>query len=58
MSNEHSLNDLLPLLRLNEFISIDLETTGLDPAKDKITEVSACRFIGGEFAEDFTPTIK
>ena len=29
---------------LNEFVAIDLETTGLDPASDRITEVGATRF--------------
>ena len=49
MSNEHTLKDLLPLLELDDFISFDLETTGLNPDKDKITEIAACRFINGEF---------
>ena len=57
MSNEHSLNDLLPLLRLNDFISIDFETTGLNPEKDRITEFSACKFVNGEFSEEFTSLI-
>ena len=33
------------ILELDEFISFDLETTGLDPSNDKITEISACRFV-------------
>ena len=57
MSNEHTLKDLLPLLELDEFISFDLETTGLNPDKDKITEIAACRFINGEFTEKFTTLI-
>ena len=57
MSNEHTLKDLLPLLELDDFISFDLETTGLNPDKDKITEISACRFINGEFTEEFTTLI-
>ena len=57
MSNEHTLKDLLPLLELDEFISFDLETTGLNPDKDKITEIAACRFINGEFTEEFTTLI-
>ena len=57
MSNEHTLKDLLPLLELDDFISFDLETTGLNPDKDKITEIAACRFINGEFTEEFTTLI-
>ena len=57
MSNEHTLKDLLPLLELDNFISFDLETTGLNPDKDKITEIAACRFINGEFTEEFTSLI-
>jgi len=57
VSNEHTLKDLLPLLELDEFISFDLETTGLNPDKDKITEIAACRFINGEFTEEFTTLI-
>ncbi len=57
MSNEHTLKDLLPLLELDDFISFDLETTGLNPDKDKITEIAACRFKNGEFNEEFTTLI-
>ena len=57
MSNEHSLNDLLPLLKLDEYISFDLETTGLNPDGDGITEISACRFINGKLSEKFTSLI-
>ena len=57
MSNERTLKDLLPLLELDEFISFDLETTGLNPDKDKITEIAACRFINGEFTEEYTTLI-
>ena len=57
MSNEHSLNDLLPLLKLNEYISFDFETTGLNPEKDRITEISACKFVNGEFSKEFTSLI-
>jgi len=57
VSNEYTLKDLLPLLELDDFISFDLETTGLNPDKDKITEIAACRFINGEFTEEFTTLI-
>ncbi len=57
MSNEYSLKELLPFLELDEYISFDLETTGLNPEKDKITEIAACRFVNGEFTEEFTTLI-
>ena len=57
MSNERTLKDLLPLLDLDEYIAFDLETTGLNPDKDKITEIAACRFVNGEFIEEFTTLI-
>ena len=57
MSNEHTLKDLLPLLELDEYISFDLETTGLNPDKDQITEIAACRFIKGEFVEEYSTLI-
>ena len=57
MSSEHHLSDLLPLIKLDEYISFDLETTGLNPDIDRITEISACRFINGKFSEEFTSLI-
>ena len=35
------------------FVSLDLETTGLDPAKDAIIEVGAVKFRGGEVLDTF-----
>ena len=35
------------------FVALDLETTGLDPEQDEITEVAAVRFEGGRPAEVF-----
>lgn len=35
------------------YISLDLETTGLDSQHDKITEVGAVRFRGGQVLEEF-----
>ena len=57
VSNDCSLIDLLSLLKLDEYISFDLETTGLDPNNDRIIEISACRFVKGEFSEEFTTLI-
>lgn len=36
-----------------DFIAIDLETTGLDPKKDRIIEIGAVRFVKGEASEEF-----
>ncbi|MFQ5578086.1 MAG: PolC-type DNA polymerase III, partial [Anaerolineae bacterium] len=35
------------------YVSLDLETTGLDPRRDKITEVGAVRFRGSRVLETF-----
>ena len=36
-----------------EYVAIDLETTGLDPKKDKIIEIGAAHIIDGEIKEKF-----
>ena len=45
----HKLNiqDVLKDIGFSEFVSIDLETTGLNSDKDEIIEVSAIKFING-----------
>ena len=48
---------LISCLLLKEYISFDLETTGLNPYKDKITEVALCRFINGEIKDQYTTLI-
>lgn len=37
----------------NCFTVVDIETTGLDPKKDKITEIAAIRIEGGELSDTF-----
>ena len=37
----------------NSFTVVDIETTGLDPKKDKITEIGAIRVEGGKIADTF-----
>lgn len=36
-----------------DFIAIDLETTGLDPKKDRVIEIGAVKFIKGEPVKEF-----
>ena len=57
MSSKHSLTSILSPLELNDYVAIDLETTGLNPQQDRITEIAACRFIGGEKKEIYTTLI-
>ncbi|MCH8328415.1 MAG: hypothetical protein IID15_07845, partial [Candidatus Marinimicrobia bacterium] len=45
--------NLLALLKLDDFVVIDFETTGFSPEKDKIIELGAVRFVDGEPAADF-----
>ena len=54
------VNDLVPAVTGNsdrpltgEFICFDLETTGLSPQKDRITEIGAVRLRDGQVAERF-----
>ncbi|AEE98056.1 3'-5' exonuclease [Mahella australiensis] len=41
----------------NEFVAIDLETTGLNPAIDKIVEIAAVKFKYGEIIDSYTTLI-
>ncbi len=45
--------DLLPALGLDSFVAFDVETTGLDPAYDRIIEVGAARFQDGREVAHF-----
>ena len=54
------VNDMVPAvtgesehLLSDEFISFDIETTGLSPNKDRITEIGAVRLKNGEIIESF-----
>ena len=38
---------------LNTYISIDLETTGLNPKRDKIIEIGAVKVVEGSITETF-----
>ncbi|GAC1443258.1 MAG: hypothetical protein NVSMB52_01400 [Chloroflexota bacterium] len=40
-------------LHLVQFISVDVETTGLDPHHDEIVELGAVKVQGGEIVEEF-----
>ncbi len=48
---------LLQHLGLNEFVVVDLETTGLDPQNDTIIEIGAILYRDGEEAETFESLI-
>ena len=48
------LEKLLGACELTEFISIDLETTGLTPNKESIIEVSAVKYRDGKEKSFFT----
>jgi DNA polymerase-3 subunit alpha (Gram-positive type) len=54
------VNDLVPAVKGNdnrdlsgEFISFDIETTGLSPTTDRITEIGAVRIVNGEVKDSF-----
>ncbi|MBC8479176.1 MAG: hypothetical protein H8D46_01825, partial [FCB group bacterium] len=51
------IQELLQNLNLDTFISLDLETTGLTPGADGITEISAYKFVHGEPSEEYTTLV-
>jgi predicted DnaQ family exonuclease/DinG family helicase len=50
-------SDLLEALNLSSFVALDLETTGLDPAFERIIEAGAVRFRDGVEIETFESLI-
>ena len=52
------IQNVLKDISFNEFISIDLETTGLDANENEIIEISAIKFIDGRVHSDFTTLVK
>ena len=48
---------LLSAIGLDSFVSIDVETTGLDFKNDKIIEVSACKYINGQLNDTFSSLV-
>lgn len=40
------------------YVSLDIETTGLDPEQDEILEIGAVRFKGGQIYESFQTLVK
>jgi len=43
-----------PLIRIPDFVALDLETTGLDEKNDRITEIGAVQFRAGEATGSFS----
>lgn len=42
---------------INTFVSIDLETTGLNPRRDRIIEIGALKVVDGEVREQFASLV-
>ena len=57
MSKKDDFSSILSELELNEYIALDLETTGLNSKTDSITEIAACRFIDGKIKDKFSTLI-
>lgn len=43
---------------IDEYVVLDLETTGLDPAYDEIIEIAAIKYANGEKISEFTTLVK
>lgn len=46
------------LVFLDDYVVLDLETTGLDPTYDEIIEIGAVKYINGEKISEFTTFVK
>ena len=57
MSRKHSLTSLLSSLELDDYVALDIETTGLNPNQDSITEIAAFRFVNGEVKDSYTTLV-
>jgi len=44
-------------MKVPDFVAVDIETTGLNKANDRITEIGAVKFIEGKIAGEFTTLI-
>jgi DNA polymerase III epsilon subunit family exonuclease len=44
-------------LHLIPFVTVDVETTGLDPRRDQIVEIGAVKVVGGKIVEEFDTLI-
>lgn len=42
---------------INEFIAVDVETTGLNPSEDKLLEIAAVHFMNGKIIDSFNMLI-
>lgn len=45
-------------MKVDSFIAVDLETTGLQPQKDYIIEIGALKYVDGECVETFSTLVK
>jgi DNA polymerase III subunit epsilon len=43
---------------INTYVSLDLETTGLNPKQDKIIEIGAVKVVNGEIVDTYTTLVK
>ena len=48
------LSNILSQIGLRSFVALDLETTGLDPQRERIIEIGAVRFVDGAEKDKFT----